>query len=115
MALGLKISLKEVKQKLVLQLEGRLDATSTPLLERRIDGLFEEGHRLLLLDLNLLDYLSSAGLRLLLSETKKFDAQKGALLLYSPTEEVLEVIKMAGFDRIFHLFSSEEEALQFQK
>lgn len=115
MAVGLKISLEEVEQKIILRLEGRIDASSSPLLEKKIDSLLAENRTVLLLDLQRVDYLSSAGLRLFLSATKKLKAKKGELILFSVGEEANEIIKMAGFDRILHICSNEKEALQLDK
>lgn len=112
MALDLLITLEEIDQKVVLRLEGRLDASSTPLLERKLEALIEEKHKMLLLDFGRIEYLSSAGLRLLLSMTKKLKAKEGAFILFSLTDEVSEVVKMAGFDRILHICPNEKEALQ---
>ena len=68
-----------------------------------------------MLDFTRIDYLSSAGLRILLSATKKLKEKKGTLILFSLQEEVLEIIKMAGFDKILHICLNEKEALQFHK
>lgn len=115
MGVGLKIELEEIEHRVILRLDGRLDVASSPILERKINSLIEEDHYHLLLDFSRIDYLSSAGMRVLLSGTKKLTAKKGGLILFSLSEEVSEVIKMAGFDKILRIFSSEKEALQFHK
>lgn len=115
MGVGLHIELEEIENRLILRIDGRLDAASAPLLERKINQLIEEEKHLLALDFSRVDYLSSAGLRVLLSETKKLKAKKGGLVLFSLGDDVMEVIKMAGFEKILHIFSSEKEALQFGK
>lgn len=108
----LRISIEEIEQKIVLRLEGRLDATSAPHLEKKLNSLIEEKRNTVLLDFQRVEYLSSAGLRLLLSATKKFKSQKGELILFSVGEEAGGIIKMAGFDRILNICSNEKEALQ---
>ncbi len=115
MGVGLHIELEEIEQRIILRIDGRLDAASAPMLERKLSNLFDEHHYRLLLDFTRVDYLSSAGLRVLLSATKKTKAKKGDLILFSLQEEVLEIVKMAGFDKILHLCSNEKEALQFHK
>lgn len=115
MGVGLHIELEEIENRLVLRIDGRLDAASAPLLEKKIEHLIKEEKHHLALDFTRVDYLSSAGLRVLLAETKKLKAHKGALVLFSLSDEVMEVIKMAGFQKILHIFSSEKEALQFGK
>ncbi|MBM3184626.1 MAG: STAS domain-containing protein, partial [Chlamydiae bacterium] len=110
-----KFELEEVDQVIVLRLDGRLDAPSAPILERKVNSLIEEKHYFLALDFSKIDYLSSAGMRVLLSMNKKIHAKQGSLILFSVNPEVEEVLKMAGFDRVLHLVSSEKEALQFNK
>lgn len=115
MGVGLRIDLEEIEHRVILRLQGRLDVASSPLLERKLSNLIEEEHTHLLLDFSRIDYLSSAGMRVLLAAAKKLTSKKGELVLFSLTDEVSEVIKMAGFDKIFSIVSSEKEALQFHK
>lgn len=115
MGVGLQIELEEIEHRVILRLDGRLDAASAPILDRKINNLIDEDHYHLLLDFSRIDYLSSAGMRVLLSTTKKLMAKKGDLILFALADEVSEVIKMAGFDKILRIFSSEKEALQFHK
>ena len=113
MGIGLHIELETVDQKIILRIEGRLDASSSSILERKLNSLIGENHDYLLLDFTRVNYLSSAGMRVLLSATKQLKAKGGSLLLFSLGDEVEEIVKMAGFDRILHIFSSEKEAFQF--
>lgn len=115
MGVGLKIELEEIENRVILRIDGRVDAATAPILDRKINTLTDEHHHYLLLDFSQVDYLSSAGMRLLLSATKKLKSKKGSLILFSLTEEVGEIIKMAGFDKILHICSNEKEALQFHK
>lgn len=115
MGVGLRIELEEIEHRVILRLDGRVDASSAPILERKIASLMDEDHYHLILDFTRVDYLSSAGMRVLLSATKKLKSKKGYLILFSLVGDVEEVIKMAGFDKILHICSSEKEALQLHK
>ena len=115
MGVGLHIELEEIEQRVILRIDGRLDAASAPILERKINSLITEDHSFLILDLSRVDYLSSAGMRVLLSTTKKLKVQEGELVIFGVNEDVMEVIKMAGFDKILRIFSSEKEAVQHRK
>jgi anti-sigma B factor antagonist/stage II sporulation protein AA (anti-sigma F factor antagonist) len=115
MGIGLQIELDEIDQLLILRLDGRLDAATAPILDRKLQTLMEEGHIKVALDFSDLDYLSSAGMRVLLSESRKIHAKKGVFLLFSLSSEIEEVLKMAGFDRVLLIFPTEKEALQFKK
>lgn len=112
MSVGLQIELEEIEHRVILRISGRVDAASAPILERKINSLIEENHIHLLLDFNRVDYLSSAGMRVLLATLKNVKSKKGDLILFGVNEEVIDVIKMAGFDKIFRICSSEKEALQ---
>ena len=109
---GLRIVPEKIDHRIILRITGRIDAASAPILEEKLKVLAEEKEWHLLLDLNRVDYLSSAGMRVLLSCLKKLNSNKGSLGLFGLSEEVADVIKMAGFDRIFRIYSSEKEALQ---
>ncbi len=113
MSVGLHVELEEIDRKIILRLDGRLDAATTPVLERKIDSLIAENRNHLLLDFLHIDYLSSAGMRLLLSAAKKLKAKKGVLLIFSVSEDVMEIIKLAGFERILQIFESEQDALHY--
>ena len=111
MAIGLQIELEEIDRKLVLRIDGRIDASSSPVLERKINQLIEENHSHLILDFGRVDYLSSAGMRVLLAATKKLKGKNGDLILFSLHDEVASTVRMAGFDKILHICANEKDAL----
>jgi len=111
MTLGLKIDVEEVGGRCTLRLEGRIDAVTTPALEREIKHLFDTGHKRLLLDFLKVEYLSSAGMRLLLSSTRKFKEAKGHFVLCNLDEDVMEIIKVAGFERVLRIYANEADGL----
>ena len=113
MPMSLHIDIEEIDRKIILRLDGRLDAATCSILERKLISLEGERHVQLLLDFTDVDYLSSAALRLLLAEAKKLKAKKGALVIFSVNEEVMEVIKMVGFDKILPIFENEQDALRY--
>ena len=79
----------------IIKIEGRLDTTTAPELEKAING---EGDELksLALDFKGVDYISSAGLRVLLTAQKKMNAQ-GYMELINVGETVMDVFEMTGF------------------
>lgn len=110
MPLGIHVAAEEKEGIVVLRLKGRIDATSTPGLEKKIQPFLENNMRLLI-DFSEVDYLSSAGMRLLLSARKKFTAKNGLLGFCGINEGVMEIIKVAGFDKILTIYPTEREAL----
>lgn len=113
MTLGLHISLEEVGQKIILRIDGRIDAATSSILEKKIQTLLDENRVELLLDFSDVDYLSSAGMRVLLAAFKKIKAKHGVFALFSLSDDVNEIVCLAGFDKILHLFPNEKEALQY--
>ena len=78
---------------LSVALDGRLDTTTAPELESFIGNNYD-GKDLIVIDCKKLSYISSAGLRVLLTAQKK---TKGAMKLINVCEEVMEVFEMTGF------------------
>jgi len=113
MAIGIKIEVEEVDGKVVVHIDGRLDAPSTPILEKKLNLLIDEGKFDLLLDFSKVEYLSSAGMRLLLSASKKIKLKDGKIVIFSVHDDVMDIIKLAGFDKILNICRTEQEALQF--
>ena len=76
-------------------LDGRLDTTTAPELEQAINN---EGESLetLVLDFGGINYISSAGLRVLLGAQKKMNAQ-GSMELINVSEDVMDILEMTGF------------------
>ncbi|MBI5273637.1 MAG: STAS domain-containing protein [Chlamydiales bacterium] len=109
--MSLKISIEEKSGKKLLRIDGRLDATSSPLLEEKLKDLISHGSTHIAVDFAKLDYLSSAGMRLMLSNSKKLKAHHGNIAFFSINEDVMEIIKMAGFEKILTICSSEAEAI----
>ncbi|MBS0620030.1 MAG: STAS domain-containing protein [Verrucomicrobia bacterium] len=112
MAIGLDIAIEQSGENYILRLDGRVDAITTPALEREISSLFDAGHHTVLLDFEKVDYLSSAGMRLLLASTKRFMAKKGRFALFQIGDEVQEILKMAGFERVLAIYLNEADAIK---
>ena len=80
---------------LIVQLEGRLDTTTSPQLEAELSASLE-GVTNLTLDLEKLDYLSSAGLRVILAAQKRMNKQ-GQMVVRHVNETIMEVFEVTGF------------------
>ncbi|MEM7174714.1 MAG: STAS domain-containing protein [Chlamydiota bacterium] len=111
MSVVLNVRIEEKKGTQLVHIEGRLDAANAPKLELKLNKLVKEGSDQIVLDFAKVDYLSSAGIRLLLSMTKRLAPNRG-LKLCAMREDVIEIIKMAGFERILEIYDTEKEALQ---
>ncbi len=99
----------------ILKVEGRLDTNTSNRLEETFLASIDGGEQQFALDCSRLDYVSSAGLRVLLLAMKKLKNVNGKIHLYSLKDQVKEVFKIAGFSAIFPLFDGQEEALRSLK
>ena len=94
----MEIVLKHGKE-LVVELKGRLDTNTSPELEKRLkEEKIDED--LVILDFKELEYISSAGLRILLSTKKALDAEGKKFEIHNINEIVKEVFKVTGFSNI---------------
>ena len=89
------IEIKKSVDELSLEITGRLDTITAPVLDKTINENLGE-IKSLILDLKHLEYISSAGLRVLLSAQKKLQ-QNGAMKLKNVCEDVMGVFEITGF------------------
>ena len=91
----MNIKIEKVDNSTVFKLEGRLDTVTAPELENAINN---EGEALkcLVLDFGGINYISSAGLRVLLGAQKKMNVQ-GSMELVNVNENIMDIFEMTGF------------------
>ena len=95
-----------------LSLSGRLDTTTAKAFEAKILTQIESGDRRFILDLAQLDYISSAGLRVLVLAGKHLGRGKGKIVLCSLKNPVREVFDIVGFSSTFPVYASHDDALR---
>ena len=96
---------------LIVRPRGRLDSSSAPEMERLIAEQLDTGTQRLVLDFTSLDYISSAGLRVVLVAGKKLRASKGKMVLVGLQDMVREVFEMSGFLALFAVAPTLEEGI----
>ena len=89
------IEIKKNGDETTIEVAGRLDTITAPALDKAICETIENGGNLVL-DLNGLEYISSAGLRILLSAQKKMN-QIGSMKVTNVCADVMEIFEMTGF------------------
>lgn len=89
---------------------GRLDAQSSDELKADIEGLIGEGCRKIVANFGSVDYISSSGLRVMLSSLKKLRNLDGDLKLACLKPYVRETFEIAGFTQLFKIYDGEKEA-----
>ncbi len=96
----------------ILELVGRLDSNTSKDLEAELTALFINNEYKILLDFARLEYISSAGLRVLLVGVKTINKNEGRLALCSLKEFVHEIFEIAGFTPLFNIYDNRDEALK---
>ena len=94
----MEIKTNRTEEELVIEIIGRLDTTTSPELEAVLASSLD-GVKKLVLGFDNLEYISSAGLRVLLSTQKKMNKQ-GEMIVRNPNEDVKEVFDITGFSDI---------------
>ncbi|HTB62683.1 MAG TPA: STAS domain-containing protein [Opitutales bacterium] len=111
----MEILTENVNNIAVVSLKGRLDINTHAQLETELNALAGKGQTKVLVDVKGLEYISSAGLRVLLSAAKTFKKINGVISLASLTPTVRQVFEISGFATIFPLYANREEALAKMK
>ena len=107
----MQISVKTADEVKVLEFKGKLDTQTSPDAQDQLTELIEKGERKILVNLEKLDYISSAGLRVLLVAAKQLKSDGGEIRICSLNNVVREVFEISGFVTIFNVYGSESEAL----
>lgn len=97
---------------LILRVKGKLDKVLSPLVEKKVFQFTSAGQSKVLIDLSEVSYINSCGLRMLLAVKKQIKSVPGKFIICSLRPEVLEMMKICGFDHVFEIAKSEEEALR---
>jgi anti-anti-sigma factor len=97
---------------IVLELDGKLDAITSPQLNETFSQFVNGGSNQFVFDLSSLSYISSAGLRVMLTAAKSMKASSGQLVLAGVQGPVLDVFEMAGFTSLFQITNTVEEAVK---
>ena len=95
----------------IVRVAGRLDSTSSPAFEAQVLPGIRPGANRVVLDFSALDYVSSAGLRVVLLIAKQTRATQGGFAIFGMPAAVHHVFRMSGFARIIPLFGTEAEAV----
>ena len=94
----------------IVAITGSLDSTTAPEAQKSLDAVVA-GAKKVVLDFSSLDYISSAGLRVLLGAAKQLRASGGTLGMFGLNQSVREVFEISGFSSILSIYQSEAEAL----
>lgn len=107
----MQITQKQKEEIHIFSLKGDFDFTSAGEVEQGLNLALSQGARKLLVDLDGTEYISDAGLRVLLELEKKLKKEKGQIKLCCLRPRVKEVFDAAGFTEIFEIYNSVQEGI----
>jgi uncharacterized protein (TIGR02172 family) len=96
---GMKLKKTLNHARMIVALTGRLDAATAPVLGKLVDGQLE-GIAELVLDFDGLDYVSSAGLRVILNAQQKMSAACGSMVVKNVSQAIAGIFEITGFDSL---------------
>ena len=96
----------------IFKLNGRLDSNTSQGFEKKIFQAIDDGSKSMIIDFKDLDYISSAGLRVILKATKALKREEGKMMLCDMQDYVKEVFEIAGFDSFLLIVGTMDDALQ---
>lgn len=107
----MQVTVDRVDQITVAVLAGELDANTAPLAQQEVLAAAEPGGRMVL-DLSGVPYMSSAGLRMLLSTYRQVSGNGGKIVLVGVVDEIRDTMSVTGFLKFFSVLDTREAGIQ---
>lgn len=107
----MQITTEQVDTTLVVIPAGRLDSNNATSFEKTVTDYVRNGERRIVIDLSQIDYISSAGLRVVLMLVKQLKGSNGSLVLCGMKPSIKEVFDISGFSKILQIRGTRAEAL----
>ncbi len=108
----MKLTVGDAGEVKIVRIEGELNTQTSPDAEAQLTQLIDAGARKVVVNFERLDYITSAGLHILLATAKQLRVGGGELRVCSLSDLVQEVFEMSGFDSIMSVSKNEAEALK---
>jgi anti-sigma B factor antagonist len=107
----MKIHTRDQNDVKIVIFEGELDTNTSPEAETHLNGLRAGGAQKILLNFETLDFISSAGLRVLLANAQELKTTGGGLRVCCLNPDVKEVFDISGFSTLLMVFETEDQGL----
>ena len=107
----MELKTAEYKRAAVVSVSGRVDSATSGELETALKGLIGKGTRNLVLDFSAVDFLSSSGLRVMVTTRKALKEAGGEVVIAQPSDRVRETLELAGLDVLFTSYPTREAAV----
>lgn len=105
------VNVSDLENATLVEVMGRIDSMTANQFGEGICSPIDAGYVNIVLDLSGVEYMSSAGLREIVTALKKAKRAGGDIRIAQPSDRVLEVLEMAGLDTIVQIFPTQVEAL----
>jgi anti-sigma B factor antagonist len=107
----MELSTKEMKRVSMLTVSGRIDSNTAPDFDKALQSLINANRSQIVVNMKDVEYLSSAGLRALVSAVKAAKGGGGDVRIAEPSKRVREVMDLAGLNSIFAMYDDTVEAV----
>ena len=108
----MEIQQETIDGQVVVHLSGRIDSTAASAFEEQMLEIINSGTNILVADFLNIQFISSAGLRVLLLAAKKVKPSGGKVILCNLSKDVQEVFNISGFSTLFEIYGSVSEAVE---
>jgi anti-anti-sigma factor len=105
------IQTQEHKRVVVISVKGRIDSATASEFEDALNEFTQQGKNNIVLDLSEVDFISSAGLRVLVTARKAVKGTGGEIVFANSSEQVVETLEIAGLDVLFDQYPDREMAV----
>ncbi len=95
----------------IVQVSGRIDSTSAPVLGQRLTAVLDEVSARVLVDMSEVDYISSAGFRVLLLAGRRAEQIAGKIVLSGVSGKVRQLFDLGGFLDLFVIANTRDEGV----
>jgi anti-sigma B factor antagonist len=110
----MEVNVKQYKHCVLVTIQGRVDSATAPKLNEVFEDLLNRGRFKIVVDMSNVEYMSSAGFRVLLSAQRACRRyHRGEVVLALVPPRVLEALELAGFTKIFRRFDNLLDAIGY--
>jgi anti-anti-sigma factor len=99
----------------IAKLSGRIDTTNSDEVQNELLGKISSGVTKLAIDFSGVTYISSAGLRAILSSVKEITKKEGKLAIFAMQDSIKDVFDMSGFSAIMNILPDYDATIEFMK
>lgn len=107
----MEITTKVYRRVAVLTIAGRIDTATSPQFEEAVNEIIDKGSHNLVMDFADVEFLSSSGLRILVTTRKRLREMGGDIVLANPSQRAMDSLEIAGLNELFKSFSDREDAI----